>query len=87
MRGRKQHGGSTDNHTFPYPSGPPQDPHRTGATGKRKGASGPPQESGRALVSPPRGDGAYAPKAFDFPFTGLAPASRWAGTRSRAGSL
>ncbi|SCE00186.1 hypothetical protein GA0115243_105694 [Streptomyces sp. ScaeMP-e83] len=28
----------------------------------------------------------YAPKAFDFPFTGFAPASRCAGTRSRAGS-
>lgn len=29
----------------------------------------------------------YAPKAFDFPLTGFAPASRCAGTRSRAGSL
>ncbi|GGV77992.1 hypothetical protein GCM10010294_46470 [Streptomyces griseoloalbus] len=29
----------------------------------------------------------HAPKALPFPFTGLAPASRWAGTRSRAGSL
>lgn len=30
---------------------------------------------------------AYAPKAFDFPFTGFAPANRCGGTRSRAGSL
>lgn len=31
--------------------------------------------------------GPYAPKALLFPFTGFAPASRCAGTRSRAGSL
>jgi hypothetical protein len=34
-----------------------------------------------------RGAGPQAPNALSLPFTGLAPASRWAGTRSRAGSV
>jgi hypothetical protein len=39
------------------------------------------------LESPTNPAERYAPNALSFPFTGLAPASRWAGTRSRAGSV
>ena len=64
-------------------SGPgPGDPCRTGPggpPGPGRSAPGP----GWSAPGPPR----QAPKAFDFPLTGLAPASRCAGTRSRAGSL
>ncbi|CAM5624173.1 hypothetical protein SANTM175S_03452 [Streptomyces antimycoticus] len=53
--------------------------------GRRAAMSRSPRTARRAAGA--AGPLAHAPKPFAAPFTGLAPARRWAGTRSRAGSV